>query len=234
MTPDERSTNQSMFMNGDVRVMFATKAFGLGINKADIRAVCHRTSQGPLTIWLKRWAVPAVTVTRHGADSSFEPRTYDTQMWFVQTSYPDRAKIEGVFAAIKRNLDADGICKVTIDNLAKQAGIHSAFADAAIGHLCSSGVITRNFDVPKTAQVIIKRPHLDEEMSALMSTIQKIGFRQPAGWIEYNTDTLQAQIDMKPKKITDSLKLPGQGRLHPVRGAVPRQAHQNHRGHPQC
>jgi len=73
MTPDERSTNQSMFMNGDVRVMFATKAFGLGINKADIRAVCHRDIPGSIDDLLKRWAVPAVTVTRHGADSSLSP-----------------------------------------------------------------------------------------------------------------------------------------------------------------
>ncbi len=207
MTPDERSTNQSMFMHGDVRVMFATKAFGLGINKADIRAVCHRDIPGSIDDLAQEMGRAGRDGNQSWCRLFFEPKTYDTQHWFVQTAHPDQGKIEAVFRAIQRNLDADGICKVTIDNLAKQAGIQSAYADSAIGHMISSGVITRNFEVPKTAQVIIKRPHLDEECMALLKTIEKIGCKDKIGWIEYNTDTLQSQSDLKPKKITDTLKL---------------------------
>ena len=41
LAPAERHAAQEAFMNGDVRVMVATNAFGLGIDKPDIRMVLH-------------------------------------------------------------------------------------------------------------------------------------------------------------------------------------------------
>ncbi len=41
MTPTEREASRARFMSGAVRVMVATKAFGMGIDKPDIRAVVH-------------------------------------------------------------------------------------------------------------------------------------------------------------------------------------------------
>jgi ATP-dependent DNA helicase RecQ len=41
MEPEERKTNQEQWMNGYVDVMVGTVAFGLGINKPDVRCVVH-------------------------------------------------------------------------------------------------------------------------------------------------------------------------------------------------
>ncbi|MBH8554621.1 DNA helicase RecQ [Nostocaceae cyanobacterium CENA357] len=41
LTDEERSTNQTRFIRDDVRVMVATIAFGMGINKPDVRLVVH-------------------------------------------------------------------------------------------------------------------------------------------------------------------------------------------------
>lgn len=41
MDNDERRRNQELWMNGEKRVLVGTVAFGLGINKADVRAVIH-------------------------------------------------------------------------------------------------------------------------------------------------------------------------------------------------
>jgi ATP-dependent DNA helicase RecQ len=45
MDPDERASTQHRFMSGDAHVIVATNAFGMGIDKADVRSVWH-------------WAIP--------------------------------------------------------------------------------------------------------------------------------------------------------------------------------
>ncbi len=46
MPPDDRASAQVRFMDGDVEVVAATNAFGMGIDKADVRSVWH-------------WAIPS-------------------------------------------------------------------------------------------------------------------------------------------------------------------------------
>jgi ATP-dependent DNA helicase RecQ len=41
MTQDERTAAQEAFMNGKCRVMAATVAFGMGVDKRDVRFVVH-------------------------------------------------------------------------------------------------------------------------------------------------------------------------------------------------
>jgi len=41
LTPDERATNQELFLRDDIRVICATIAFGMGINKPNVRWVIH-------------------------------------------------------------------------------------------------------------------------------------------------------------------------------------------------
>src|SRR5439155_3386690 len=41
MPPEERESVQSAFLAGDVDVVVATIAFGMGIDKADVRTVLH-------------------------------------------------------------------------------------------------------------------------------------------------------------------------------------------------
>ena len=45
MAPDERASAQHRFMTGDAEVIAATNAFGMGVDKADVRSVWH-------------WAIP--------------------------------------------------------------------------------------------------------------------------------------------------------------------------------
>ena len=41
LTPEERRENQNLFVNGSVPIIVATNAFGMGIDKADVRFVAH-------------------------------------------------------------------------------------------------------------------------------------------------------------------------------------------------
>ena len=41
MTPDARRASQAAFMEGRAEVVVATNAFGMGVDKADVRTVAH-------------------------------------------------------------------------------------------------------------------------------------------------------------------------------------------------
>src|SRR3954451_19709545 len=43
LTREARSEAQRRFMSGDVEVVVATNAFGMGVDKADVRTVCHES-----------------------------------------------------------------------------------------------------------------------------------------------------------------------------------------------
>ena len=48
MMPEDRRQMQEQFMDGDVRIMVATNAFGMGIDKSDLRFVLHYNLPGSL------------------------------------------------------------------------------------------------------------------------------------------------------------------------------------------
>src|SRR3954462_5880189 len=48
MPRDARAEAQRRFMAGDARVVVATNAFGMGVDKADVRTVCHESVPGSL------------------------------------------------------------------------------------------------------------------------------------------------------------------------------------------
>src|SRR3954449_10926247 len=45
---EARAATQRRFMSGEVEVVVATNAFGMGVDKADVRTVCHETVPGSL------------------------------------------------------------------------------------------------------------------------------------------------------------------------------------------
>lgn len=53
LQPDEKKDVQQDFINGDLRVIVATNAFGMGVDKQDVRAVIHAEIPGSLENYLQ-------------------------------------------------------------------------------------------------------------------------------------------------------------------------------------
>lgn len=65
MRPEERATNQDRYMRGEARVIVATVAFGMGVNKPDVRFIIHFS---PATS-LEAYAQESGRAGRDGLDS---------------------------------------------------------------------------------------------------------------------------------------------------------------------
>ncbi|HEX8848381.1 MAG TPA: RecQ family ATP-dependent DNA helicase [Gemmatimonadaceae bacterium] len=114
---------QDAFMREDVRAIVATNAFGMGIDKPNVRLVVHHAMPGTLEAYYQeagragRDGLPSDCVLLHSFPDRF------THEFFIKGAYPERAVIERVYNAITRDADRAGkLDDLDAERLALRAG----------------------------------------------------------------------------------------------------------------
>ena len=102
LSPDEKRETQERFISGDLRILAATNAFGMGIDKPDVRLVLHSDIPGSLENYMQE-------AGRAGRDQQharcillYTPEDTEQQFSLNASSRISRQEIENVLRALRR------------------------------------------------------------------------------------------------------------------------------------
>ncbi|MFC2134778.1 RecQ family ATP-dependent DNA helicase [Bacteroidota bacterium] len=158
LAPELRRIIQDDFINDNIKIIAATNAFGMGIDKKDIRLIIHYNMPGTIENYYQEMG----RAGRDGLDSNifllYEERDRHIQEFFINNSYPSRQQIEYAYDSFCNYsgiaLGNIGDKEIPLDKnlllLLARENISKGLLNSIINLLTDAGYLNKNSEFDKS------------------------------------------------------------------------------------
>jgi ATP-dependent DNA helicase RecQ len=119
---EDRTRIQDAFMAGDLRIVAATNAFGMGIDRPDVRQVIHYSLPGSLEAYYQEAGRAGRDELPARAVLLYSPEDRALQEWFIETSTITDKDLRALFEAL--HPAGDEQAAITINELSRLTSMH--------------------------------------------------------------------------------------------------------------
>jgi len=208
MLQPDRRFNQDKFMADSEAVIVATNAFGMGVDKSNIRHVVHFDIPGTLVAL----AQEAGRAGRDGLDSYCTiiptPEGIRTRKHFIRCGNPTPEDIKAFFkAASQMREGANGAITASRDEICKRASI-DPFATQAIMSFClGERIFAHDADAARQHRIRFEEviPTMTKKESETRDAIFDVGVEKD-GWWQFDVDALAEQCGAEPVTVMSRMR----------------------------